>query len=142
MDVFSKTKRSQVMSHVRGAGNRDTELALIHIFRTHRITGWRRRQRIFGKPDFVFIKLRTAVFVDGCFWHGCPLHGRTPKSNKAFWRVKFTVNTARDRLVDRTLKAKGWTIIRIWEHELARNNEGGLLRRLWRLTKRPGVIVT
>ncbi len=66
-DVFTKAKRSDVMSQIRGHGNKDTELALIKLFRLHHITGWRRRQPIFGKPDFVFPLLRAAIFVDGCF---------------------------------------------------------------------------
>ena len=78
-DVFTKAKRSEVMSRIRGRGNKDTELALAKLLRRHRITGWRRNQPVFGKPDFVFPKLKLAVFVDGCFWHGCPKHAS--KSN-------------------------------------------------------------
>lgn len=100
-DIFTKAKRSQVMSRIRSRGNRATELALIRVFRAHQITGWRRHQPVFGKPDFVFPKLRAAVFVDGCFWHGCPLHATKPKNNAAFWRKKLAANQARDRLVTR-----------------------------------------
>jgi DNA mismatch endonuclease, patch repair protein len=103
-DVFTKARRSQVMSRIRGQGNKDTELALIRVFRAHRITGWRRRQAVFGKPDFIFPKLRLAVFVDGCFWHCCPKHETKPKNNAAFWRKKLVANSARDRLVTRTLR--------------------------------------
>ena len=71
-DVFTKAKRSEVMSRIRGTGNKDTELALIILFRLHRIKGWRRHQPVFGKPDFVFPAVKVAVFVDGCFWHCCP----------------------------------------------------------------------
>ena len=84
-DVFSKAKRSEVMSRIRGVGNKGTELALIRVFRAHRITGWRRHQPVFGKPDFVFRKLHVARFVDGCFWHGCPQHATKPRNNAAFW---------------------------------------------------------
>ncbi len=98
-DVFTKAKRSEVMSRIRGHGNKATELALLRLFRAHRITGWRRRQLVFGKPDFVFPKLKLAIFVDGCFWHGCPRHATQPKHNAAFWRKKFATNQARDRLV-------------------------------------------
>ena len=73
-DVFSKRKRSEVTSRIRGRGNKDTELALAMLMRRHRISGWRRNQNVFGKPDFVFRKLKLAVFVDECFWHGCPKH--------------------------------------------------------------------
>ncbi len=131
-DIFTKAKRSQVMSCIRSRGNKDTELALVKIFRQNQITGWRRNQKIFGKPDFVFPKLKLAVFVDGCFWHGCPKHGTQPKGNRAFWKNKFARNIARDRLVNRTLRSANWRVLRIWQHELSRRNESRLLRRLHR----------
>ena len=129
-DVFTKAKRSEVMARIRSCGNKDTELALVRVFRQHRVTGWRRHQAVFGKPDFVFPKLRLAVFVDGCFWHGCPLHETKPRHNAAFWGKKFARNKARDRLVTRTLRQSGWRVLRIWEHELARKREAGLVRRI------------
>lgn len=129
-DVFTKTKRSEVMSRIRGRENKATELALAKLFRKHRITGWRRNQKVFGKPDFVFRQVRLALFVDGCFWHGCPKHGTQPKGKHSFWKTKFTRNIARDRLVNRTLRQAGWRVLRIWEHELARKHESRLLRRI------------
>ena len=129
-DVFTKAKRSEVMSRIRGRGNKDTELALMKLFRAHRITGWRRNQPVFGRPDFVFPKLKLAVFVDGCFWHACPKHTTKPKNNRAFWRRKFSDNRKRDQLVNRTLRRMGWHILRIWEHELAKKNLVRLARRL------------
>jgi DNA mismatch endonuclease (patch repair protein) len=81
------------------------------------------------KPDFVFRSQRLAVFVDGCFWHGCPVHGTQPRHNAKFWRDKIARNRTRDRLVTRTLRARGWRVIRIWEHELKRRNERRLIRR-------------
>lgn len=120
------------MSRIRSRGNKDTELALIKFFRQNQIAGWRRQQKVFGKPDFVFPKLRLAVFVDGCFWHGCPRHGTQPKGNAAFWRQKITRNQSRDRLVNRTLRRSGWRVLRVWEHELARKRAAFLLRRLRR----------
>jgi DNA mismatch endonuclease (patch repair protein) len=117
-DVFSKSKRSDVMSHIRGHGNKDTEIALLNLFHQHHITGWRRNQPVFGKPDFVFYKSRVAVFVDGCFWHGCPKHCNQPANNRSFWLKKFTANKMRDIKVSRTLKESGWNVIRVWEHDL------------------------
>ncbi|MCX6896366.1 MAG: very short patch repair endonuclease [Verrucomicrobia bacterium] len=131
-DIFTKAKRSEVMSRIRGRGNKATELALAKLFRRHKITGWRRNQKIFGKPDFVFSKLKLAVFVDGCFWHGCPRHGTQPKGNAAFWRRKISRNQSRDKEVSRTLRKLGWRVLRIWEHELARKNEKRLLLRVER----------
>ena len=118
-DVFTKAKRSEVMSRVRSRGNRSTELRMISIFRSHGISGWRRNRPVLGRPDFVFPAGRVAVFVDGCFWHGCPWHGRVPASNVAFWTKKFEANQRRDRLVTRTLKRLGWRVVRVWEHALS-----------------------
>lgn len=131
-DVFSPRKRSQVMSRIRSRGNKDTELVLAQLFRRHGITGWRRNQRVFGKPDFVFQKFKLTVFVDGCFWHHCPIHGTQPRGNHSFWNEKFARNQARARLVNRTLRRKGWRVLRIWEHELQRKQEIQLLRKLRR----------
>ena len=129
-DVFTKAKRSAVMSLIRSRGNRATELRLIALMREHGITGWRRKACVFGRPDFVFSAARVAVFVDGCFWHGCPRHATKPGNNAAFWRRKLAANKTRDRLVTRTLRAEGWTVLRIWEHDLARKNEARLMRRI------------
>jgi DNA mismatch endonuclease (patch repair protein) len=139
-DVFTKRKRSAVMSRIRSRGNMKTELTLAKLFRAAGITGWRRQAKLRlpsttwragpARPthhggqanvsvDFVFAKKRVAVFVDGCFWHGCRWHGTQPRQNAAFWRHKLDANKRRDRLVNRTLRRQGWTVIRIWEHELA-----------------------
>lgn len=129
-DVFSKSKRSEVMSRIRGRGNRDTELRMIKIFRANRITGWRRNQKVFGNPDFTFPKLKLAVFVDGCFWHSCPIHATKPTHNCAFWEQKLGNNKKRDLVVSSTLYDQGWVVIRLWEHELRRNNTDKLLKKL------------
>lgn len=129
-DIFTKTKRSDVMSLIRGTGNKATELRLIQIFRANGITGWRRGSKLQGKPDFVFPMLKTAVFVDGCFWHGCPKHATWPRTRAAFWKAKIEGNRARDRKVNRLLKTKGWKVVRVWEHELRRRDEAKLIRRL------------
>lgn len=69
------------------------------------------------RPDIVFGLARVAVFVDGCFWHRCPVHSTHPKANADFWQAKFARNVARDRADDAALKAEGWTVIRVWEHD-------------------------
>ncbi|MGA2557276.1 MAG: very short patch repair endonuclease [Verrucomicrobiota bacterium] len=120
------------MARIRSRGNRETEVALAKLLRRHAITGWRRhwvirksgRRRFAVRPDFVFRKSRTAVFVDGCFWHGCPRHATRPKNNRAFWRRKLAANKKRDRLVTRTLRKAGWRVVRIWECALRRRPEG------------------
>lgn len=69
------------------------------------------------KPDVVFTKSRLAVFVDGCFWHRCPLHGTDPRVNRGYWGPKLERNVARDHRVNLALQSEGWTVLRIWEHE-------------------------
>jgi DNA mismatch endonuclease (patch repair protein) len=87
---------------------------------------------VFGKPDFVFPGIKLAVFVDGCFWHGCPKHASQPTTNGEFWKRKLAGNRIRDRLVKRTLRARGLRVLRIWQHELTQRNEARLLRRILR----------
>jgi DNA mismatch endonuclease (patch repair protein) len=118
-DVFTKAKRSQVMAAIHSKGNIATELKLASILRAAHITGWRRHQPLPGHPDFIFRCQRLAVFVDGCFWHGCRLHCRMPKSNTAFWNLKIARNKKRDQDVRFLLQKKGWRVLRLWEHSLA-----------------------
>lgn len=77
----------------------------------------RPEQSLRRKADIVFRPARVAVFVDGCFWHACPLHGSAPKANAAWWQEKLRTNVERDRDTSERLEALGWTVIRIWEHE-------------------------
>jgi DNA mismatch endonuclease (patch repair protein) len=109
------------MAKIRSKGNKSTELRLVAILREHRVSGWRRNMELPGRPDFVFRKHRLAVFVDGCFWHGCPLHCRMPKSRIEYWKPKIARNKKRDKVVQSTLRASGWRVLRIWEHELSDN---------------------
>ena len=138
------------MSRIRGRGNKETEVALVKLLRRHGITGWKRNQPVLGKPDFVFPHTRVAVFVDGCFWHGCPKHSNpskwvkkssmrssgvsrrgaeTRRTGKLFWREKMAANIARDRFVNRELRKRGWRVVRIWECALAKH-PGLCLKRI------------
>ncbi len=120
---FDKLRMTSLQS-----GNKETEVALAGLMRRNGITGWRRNQRVMGKPDFVFRRERVAVFVDGCFWHGCPKHANMPANNRAFWKKKLTGNKRRDKVVNRALRKAGWKVIRIWEHELVKNPDRCLRR--------------
>ncbi|WP_211453354.1 very short patch repair endonuclease [Collimonas antrihumi] len=131
-DVWSVSKRSEVMGRIRSQDNLSTEGRLIAIFRANKVSGWRRRQNLLGKPDFVFRECRVCVFVDGCFWHGCPKCYRRPSSNQSYWDQKVQRNAARDRFVSRELKKQGWQILRIWEHQLSEVARGRLLLRFRR----------
>jgi DNA mismatch endonuclease (patch repair protein) len=112
------------MAAVRSRGNASTEVAFMRLLRGEGLSGWRRHRRLPGTPDFAFPAARVAVFVHGCFWHGCPRHYRPPRSNGPFWRRKVEGNRRRDRRAARALRALGWRAVTVWEHDLA----GGLRR--------------
>lgn len=135
-DVFSKGKRSEVMALIRGSGNESTELRMILLMRAHGIKGWRRHQNVFGKPDFVFGKQRVALFVDGCFWHGCPRCYQAPKERAEFWRKKIQNNKKRDQRVNRQLRVEGWSVLRVLECSLRKRPEATAMRVLRILKKR------
>ena len=117
-DVFSKRKRSQVMAAIRSKGNKATELKLAAILLANGIKGWRRQHPLPGKPDFIFPRQRLAVFVDGCFWHGCRWHCRMPQDNRQCWQNKISRNAKRDRATTRLLELAGWRVLRFWGHSL------------------------
>lgn len=113
MDRVSKEKRSEIMSHIRSESGIEILPA--------RFRGLYLRKHpkgIFGNPDFGNKARKIAVFMDGCFWHGCPECHREPKSNAEYWRAKIERNRKRDSEVNALLKSFGWKVIRIWEHEL------------------------
>jgi DNA mismatch endonuclease (patch repair protein) len=132
IDNVSPQKRSEIMRAVRSRGNKVTELVFVRLLRLHRITGWRRHTALIGRPDFVFPKLKVAVFVDGCFWHGCAKHCRMPKGHSGYWDPKIASNKARDRQVNGALRRAGWRVLRIWEHELRREGEKRCIARIMR----------
>ncbi len=135
MDRVSKEVRSRIMSCVRSSGNKTTEVAFARLLRIHRLAGWTRRGiGLPGRPDFVFHKQRIAVFVDGCFWHGCPSCQRQPTTRPVYWRRRFATNMHRDLRVTRELKTIGWHVVRIWEHEVS-GPKRKITRKLQRIEK-------
>lgn len=135
VDVWGRAKRSEVMSRIRSRGNRRTELALVSLMRAAGIKGWRRHLALVGRPDFVFRRERLVVFVDGCFWHGCSRCYRRPKSNQRFWDEKVRANRQRDLRVARALRRAGWSVLRVWEHQLL-SRPGVAVRRIRRSLSR------
>ena len=127
--------RKEIMSSIRGKGNKTTELKLLALLKENRVAGWRRHFAILGKPDFAFPKQKLAVFVDGCFWHGCPRCYQQPKRNTKFWKNKILVNKARDKRVSRALRSGGWSVCRIWECDL-RNFPASAIAKVQRMLKR------
>jgi DNA mismatch endonuclease (patch repair protein) len=123
--------RSALMRRVKSTGNRSTEYPFMAALRRVRVKGWRRHLRIrlpathgsrgSVRPDFVFREARLAIFLDGCFWHRCPRHFREPSRNRVWWCTKIDGNVRRDRRNRTALRAIGWSVFRIWEHELRAN---------------------
>lgn len=120
MDPLSPAARSALMAQVRSKGNASTEAAVIALFREAYITGWRKHPKgLLGKPDFYFPRAKLLVFVDGCFWHACPACRRnSPRTRVNFWREKIDGNRRRDNRTRRKLRALGYRVFRIWEHNL------------------------
>jgi DNA mismatch endonuclease, patch repair protein len=123
-DVFSPAKRSAIMSAIKSKGTKTTELAVRRLFRAHGIKGWRAHLKtVPGQPDFAFPTNKLAIFIDGCFWHGCRTCKRNlrPSTNADFWLTKFAANRTRDRLVTSVLRKKGWKVLRFWEHQVRKS---------------------
>jgi len=116
MDKISKEKRSKVMSAIRSEDTKPEMLLRKALW----AKGLRYRVH-YGKEkiDIAFPSIRLAVFVDGCFWHGCPQHSHLPKSNESYWHPKLKKNIERDLEKEKRLRSEGWHIIRLWEHEIS-----------------------
>jgi DNA mismatch endonuclease (patch repair protein) len=130
MDTFGKRQRSEIMAKVRSTGNFSTERAMLAALRARHIRGWKLRPgNLTGSPDLYFRELRLVVFLDGCFWHGCPKCFRAPSSRKEYWRPKISRNKKRDKKVSKLLRREGYHVLRIWEHEI---KKGVGIRKLLR----------
>jgi len=123
--------RSRNMRAIKARSNATTELLLrAHLIRNG-VSGWKVGVRqVPGTPDFYFKNERVAVFVDGCFWHGCPKCGHIPKTNRPYWRKKLTGNKQRDVLIKRMLRSQGVRVLRLWECRL-RDSPSSCLKRLF-----------
>lgn len=113
-DVHTKKQRSYNMSRIK---NKDTkpELKLKNLFNE---LGFVYQPKGYGKPDFINYKKKTIIFIDGCFWHKCPKCFKLPKTNKKFWEKKINKNSIRDKEINFNYKNSGWSVIRIWEHNI------------------------
>lgn len=115
-DVLTKEQRSYCMSRIKNKGTKPEILLRKTLWRKG--FRYRLRSNLPGTPDLVFPSRKTAIFVDGCFWHRCPEHYQAPKQNAQFWQEKISANVTRDQAVNQELAAVGYTVVRIWEHEL------------------------
>lgn len=121
-DVLTPKQRTYNMSRIRGK-NTAPEIKLRKMLFAAGARGYRIHYKLPGKPDIVFVKKKIAIFVDGCFWHKCPVCFQEPATRKEFWMKKIQSNIDRDKKVNEQLKCDGWTVIRIWEHEIKKEPE-------------------
>lgn len=108
--------KSEQMARVRGADTGPEMVLLRALWRAG--LRYRVRPSVPGRPDLAFVGCKIAVFVDGCFWHGCQDHYKPPVTKASFWSEKIARNRQRDREVENALGALGWTVLRYWEHEV------------------------
>jgi DNA mismatch endonuclease, patch repair protein len=131
--------RSRLMSAVKSFGNRSTEQALRMALVRARISGWQLHERTLpGIPDFYFPRAKLAVFVDGCFWHGCTRCRTIPRTRRSFWLKKISGNRARHRRIARHLRRSDVRVLRVWEHSLKRKCVAGVVAKIYRETSTAG----
>lgn len=135
-DVLTKTQRSYCMSRIRGADTQPEVRLRKALWRLGLRYGL--SSKLPGKPDLVIPKQKAALFVDGCFWHQCPVHSVRPRTNAAFWKKKLEANVARDRKVTLELRRLGWHVIRIWEHDVRTQPERTAARLIRMIRLRRG----
>ncbi len=138
-DPLTPAQRSTLMGKVRSRGNASTEQRVETMLNAAGLRGWiKHPQQILGRPDFYFPEFKTALFVDGCFWHACPrCSRRTPKTRRAFWVSKIEENRLRDVRTRRHLRRLGIHCVRIWEHETGKPS---WLKRLCLVMSRSGPV--
>ncbi|MBI2657968.1 DNA mismatch endonuclease Vsr [Candidatus Woesearchaeota archaeon] len=125
-DTFTKEQRSSIMAKVKGK-NTCPELNLKKLLSMAGIK-YTTNRKLEGKPDIILKPQKVTIFIDGCFWHKCPICFRAPKSNTSYWKQKIKKNVNRDRKLNKTLKKEGWKVIRIWEHDVFKNPDKVLFK--------------
>lgn len=137
MDRHDPATRSRIMATVKAKGARSTEQRLQALLKAAGIKGGRwNAVNVPGKPDVSFGRRKVAIFVDGCFWHGCAQHCRMPASNMEYWTQKIERNRRRDAEVNEQLRAKGWQVLRFWEHQLKATPEA-VIEKIQAALQRP-----
>lgn len=129
-DRITREQRSQVMKSIKAQSILENEVSKAL---WHKGVRFRKNVRsLFGNPDISIKKYKIVIFIDSCFWHACPIHGNIPKSNTDFWSDKLKRNKERDLEVNAYYKDKGWSVIRIWEHEL-KDDFDGVIERIYQI---------
>lgn len=126
-DVLTPAQRKLNMSRIR-AKNTRPEVKLRKLLFAQGIRGYRIHYNLPGKPDIVFTKKKITIFIDGCFWHKCPVCFQEPETRKEFWMKKIQSNLDRDKKVNDQLRNDGWTVIRIWEHDVRKEPDAAVKR--------------
>jgi len=132
MDTFNSEQRSAIMRAIKSSDTR-LEIAIRSALWKGGLR-YRKKSSLPGKPDMTFIGAKTVVFIDSCFWHGCPDHCRMPKSNAEYWTKKIRNNRERDLKINKKYQEIGWIVIRVWEHQLNEDFEK-LIRKIDRIIR-------
>lgn len=135
VDVLTPAQRKLNMSKIKG---KDTspEMRIRKLLFSNGVRGYRINYNLPGKPDIAFPRKRVAIFIDGCFWHKCPIHFQEPDTRKEFWIKKIDRNVERDKEINRKLEETGWEVIRIWEHQVRKNPDLVVVEVINRLKSR------
>lgn len=121
---ISKEQRSKNMKAIKSVSKLENEIS--KALWKNQIRYRRNVNSLYGKPDFAIKKYKTVIFIDSCFWHGCPLHGNMPQNNKDYWEQKLKRNMIRDKEVTKYYLDKEWNILRLWEHEFKEDFDGAI----------------
>ena len=116
VDILTPEQRKRCMASVRTSGTAPEVKLRKELWK--RGLRYRIKSKLPGKPDILFPSCKLAIFVDGCFWHNCPVHGEIPKTNTSFWKKKIERNVERDKEVNALLQSQGWSVLRVWEHAI------------------------
>jgi DNA mismatch endonuclease (patch repair protein) len=131
VDVFSKRKRSELMSRIKSKNTKLESDFLKKLSSVSHSAGYRYRKhysKLPGKPDIAFPSKKVAVFIDGCFWHSCHVHSKIPLSNVSYWREKMSKNKKQDKKINAACRKAGWKVVRIWEHEIKKSPQKAIVR--------------
>lgn len=119
MDRLTKDQRSLTMSRIKSKGT-SIEKIVRSVLRRNNIQ-YTSNPKMYGHPDMIINDKKIAIFLDGCFWHGCKKCKNTPKTNKIYWTTKISSNRERDKTISKNLRSRGWIVLRLWEHQIKPN---------------------
>ncbi|MGV2941940.1 very short patch repair endonuclease [Mesobacillus sp. LC4] len=122
-DTHSKEQRTKNMQAIKSRSKLEDKVSKALWMKGYR---FRKNTKLFGKPDISIQKFKIVIFIDSCFWHVCPMHSNSPKSNQEYWIKKLNRNQERDREVNQFYISNKWNLLRIWEHDLKKDFNGSI----------------